>query len=443
MNPPGGGDAGSAAPLADRLRPAVPDEVEGQERILGPGTLLQTAFETGRVPSLVLWGPPGTGKTTIARLLARHAGAVFEPLSAVTSGVKDVRAVIARAKTRQASGESTLLFVDEIHRFNKAQQDAFLPHVEDGTVVLVGATTENPGFSLIGALLSRVRVVVLEPLGDEALARVLGRALAEDERGLGGRIALADGARAALLEIAGGDARKLLNALESAVSLAEAAGADTLTPAHVAEAAQARIVAYDASGDDRYDLLSAFHKSLRGSHADAALFWMARMLDGGEDPLVVIRRMIACASEDIGLADPHALRLALDAWDAVRVLGRPEGELAMTQACLYLATAPKSNTVVKALKAARQAAKDHVDLPVPIHIRNAPTPFARSLGHGAGYRYPHDHPNAFVDQAYLPPELAGLDLVAFKEVGGERETVKRQAWWRRLRARGRGGESRS
>ena len=439
MTPADGGRP--PAPLADRLRPSAPQEVEGQEHVLGPGTLLASAFETGTVPSIVLWGPPGTGKTTIARLLAEHAGAVFEPLSAVTSGVKDVRAVIQDAKERSFRRGRTLLFVDEIHRFNRAQQDAFLPHIEDGTITLVGATTENPGFSLIRALLSRVRVVVLESLGDEALARVLARALAEDERGLGGRIALEDGARAALLEIAGGDARKLLNALESAASLAEAGGVDLVAPAHVAEAAQARIVAYDASGDDRYDLLSAFHKSLRGSDADASLFWMARMLEGGEDPLVIVRRMIACASEDIGLADPAALRLALDAREAVSVMGRPEGELAMAQACIYLATAPKSNTVVRALKAARAAAKDHVHVPVPLPLRNAPTGLARSLGHGKGYRYPHDHPHAFVDQAYLPPELEGLELVTPTEVGDEREIVKRWAWWRRLRARARGGES--
>jgi len=281
---------------------------------------------------------------------------------------------------------------------------------------------------------------VLEPLGDEALARVLGRALADEERGLGGRFALADGARAALLEIAGGDARRLLNALESAAELATAEGTDVVTPAHVVEAAQTRFVAYDASGDDRYDLLSAFHKSLRGSDVDASLFWMARMLEAGEDPLVVVRRMIACASEDVGLADPLALRLALDAWEAVSYLGRPEGELAMAHACIYLASAPKSNTVVKALNAAREAARAHPDLPVPIHIRNAPTSLARSLGHGKAYRYPHDYPNAFVDQTYLPPEMEGLDLVAPRETGAEREVVKRLAWWRRLRSRATGRE---
>ncbi len=421
------------------MRPRSPDEVEGQQKLLGDGTLLSAAFETGRVPSLVLWGPPGTGKTTLARLLAEQTGASFELLSAVTSGVKDVRAVIGRAKERREDGGRTLLFVDEIHRFNRAQQDAFLPHVEDGTIMLVGATTENPGFSLIGALLSRLRVVVLEPLDAESLGRVIDRALDDEERGLGGAFGIDERGKEALLSFSGGDARKILNVLETAAHLAEEAGAGEITGAHVEEAAQTRFVAYDVSGDDRYDLLSAFHKSLRGSDADAALFWMARMLEGGEDPLVILRRMVAMASEDVGLADPLALRLALDAWQAVSVLGRPEGELAMTQACIYLATAPKSNTVVRALKAAKAAAKEHVDLPVPLPIRNAPTRLAKSLGHGAGYQYPHDHPNAFVPQAYRPPAIEHLAFLRPKEVGAEREIVKRHAWWQNLRTQARGG----
>ncbi len=388
--------------------------------------------------SLVLWGPPGTGKTTLARLLAGRSGMVFEALSAVTSGVKDVRAVIARAAKRREDaspgGSGTLLFVDEIHRFNRAQQDAFLPHIEDGTIVLVGATTENPGFSLIGALLSRLRVVTLAPIDEGALGRILDRALAERVSGLAGAYALPPAARAALIQVAGGDARKALNVLESAAALTGTEG--EITAEAVGEAAQTPLTAYDASGDDRYDLLSAFHKSLRGSDVDAALFWMGRMLAGGEDPLVIVRRLVCVASEDIGLADPRALRLALDAQQAVSFLGRPEGELALTQAVIYLACAPKSNSVVKALGAARQAAREHVAAPVPLAIRNAPTKLARQLGHGKGYRYPHDAPQAFVVQAYLPEDLAGLALYEPAEVGEEREVKKRWAWWQKLRRRG-------
>jgi putative ATPase len=400
--------------------------------VLGAGTLLRRALEGGPVPSLVLWGPPGSGKTTLARLLAGRRGMAFEALSAVTSGVKEVREVIGRAKERRASGEGTLLFVDEIHRFNKAQQDAFLPHVEDGTIVLVGATTENPGFSLVGALLSRLRVVRLEPLTQEALARVLDRALSDAERGLAG-VRVEDAARAALVALSGGDARRLLNLLESAADLA---GDGPIAEGHVREAAQTRLVSYDASGDDRYDLLSALHKSLRGSDVDASLFWMGRMLEGGEDPLVIVRRLVAMAAEDVGLADPRALRLALDAKEALQFLGQPEGELALTEAVIYLATAPKSNSVVLSLGAAREAAREHADEPVPLVIRNAPTRLAREAGHGAGYRYPHDFEHAFVAQAYLPVALARLVLYEPHEVGEERETAKRLAWWRRLKERG-------
>jgi putative ATPase len=422
-----------AAPLADRMRPRAPEEVEGQEGVLRPGTFLRAALEHGDVPSLVLWGPPGSGKTTIARLLATRSGAHFEMLSAVTSGVKDVRAVIEEARERRGRGERTVLLVDEIHRFNKAQQDAFLPHVEDGTVSLVGATTENPGFALTSALLSRLRVVVLAPLDDAALSKVLARALEDPERGLGGRVSLDEGARRALLATAGGDARRLLNVLESAAALARSGG---VTEAQVLEAAQARLPAYDMSGDDRYDLLSAFHKSLRGSDVDASLFWMARMLEGGEDGRVILRRMVAMASEDVGNADPRALEIAVNALHAFEFLGLPEGELAMTQACVYLATAPKSNSVVLALGKAREAARKHGALPVPIHIRNAPTGLARALGHGKGYRYPHDHPNAFVPQSYRPASIESESYFEPKEVGDERELAKRWAWWRKLREQG-------
>jgi putative ATPase len=439
----GGEPEGAAAspgpllpPLADRLRPLDPADVFGQETVLGPGTLLAHAFATGEVPSLVLWGPPGSGKTTIARLLAARSGARFVLLSAVTSGVKDVREVIAAAKERRREGERTLLFVDEIHRFNRAQQDAFLPHVEDGTIVLVGATTENPGFSLVGALLSRLRVVVLRPLGGDALGRIADRALADPALApaAGGRtISLAPAGRASLIGQAGGDARRLLNVLESAVSLAGRRGLEEVDAAAVAEAAQAPVVAYDRSGDDRYDLLSAFHKSLRGSDADAAIFWMTRMLEAGEDPLVICRRMVAMASEDVGLADPRALALALDAWRATEVLGLPEGRLALGQACLYLAAAPKSNTVLRALDAATRAARAHPEAPVPLHLRNAPTRLASELGHARGYEYPHDLPRSFSTQPYLPDAVTGLPFVEPREVGDEREFARRLQWWRKQR----------
>jgi putative ATPase len=427
------------APLADRMRPRTLAEVVGQDAALKAGSLLVEAASTGRVPSLVLFGPPGSGKTTIARALAAQAGGAFVPLSAVTSGVKDVRAVIEEARGRRASGTKTLLFVDEIHRFNKAQQDAFLPHVEDGTIVLVGATTENPAFALTRALLSRLRVVVLEPLHRTALGLLVDRALADVDRGLAGTVTLAPGVRDALLVPSDGDARRCLNALEAAAARAlnrGEAGVATVTLDDLREGAQRRVPVYDRGGDANYDALSAFHKSLRGSDPDAALFWMARMLEGGEDPLVIVRRMVAMACEDIGLADLHAARVALDAKDAVAFLGVPEGELAMVRAVIYLAAAPKSNAVVLALGRAHEAAKAYPDAPVPIHLRNAPTPFAASLGHGKDYQYPHDHPAAFVAEDYMPAAAAAASpLYVPVEVGDERDVAKRVAYWAKLRAR--------
>ncbi len=422
-------------PLAERMRPAHLEDVVGQDAVLGRGSFLGEAARTGTVPSVVFWGPPGTGKTTIARCLAASMSGTFVALSAVTSGVKDVRAVVDEAQSRRRAGGRTILFVDEIHRFNKAQQDAFLPHVESGLLVLLGATTENPGFSLTRALLSRLRVVVLVPLGAAALSTLVDRALDDPAHGLGGRFLLEDRAREALLDLAAGDARRALSVLESASSRAIGrAAVSPITLDDVKEAAQRRIAAYDKGGDLAYDALSAFHKSLRGSDADASLYWAARMLEGGEDALVLVRRMLAMSCEDVGLADLHATRVVLEAKQAIEFLGVPEGELALARAIIYLAAAPKSNAVANALGAAHDAAKRHPDLPVPLHLRQAPTAFAESMGHGAAYQYPHDFAGAFVAQDYLPPELDGARLYVPIEVGDEREIAKRIAYWQRLRA---------
>ena len=400
--------ADATRPLADRMRPRTLDEFIGQEHILGPGKPLRTVIEAGRVHSMILWGPPGTGKTTLGRLVATHANACFFSLSAVLSGVKEIREVIAEAKRRRAEhAEDCVLFVDEAHRFNKSQQDAFLPHVENGTVVFIGATTENPSFELNNALLSRARVYVLEALGEDAVETVIERALADSERGLGARrIEMAPELRRMLAGAVDGDARRALNLLEIAADLVTD---DELTLSRevllrVLEGGSAR--RFDKGGDAFYDQISALHKSIRGSNPDGALYWLARMLDGGCDPRYLARRLVRIASEDIGNADPRALALGLDAWEVQERLGSPEGELALAHAAVYMACAPKSNAVYTAFGAALRDAREHGSLEVPKHLRNAPTRVLESLGHGEGYRYAHDEPDAYAaGERYLPDAL--------------------------------------
>ena len=381
--------AAAAAPLAERIRPRTLDEVVGQEKVVGEGGFLRRAIAADRVPSLIFWGPPGTGKTTLARIIATVTSSHFVPFSAVTSGIKEVKEVMAEAvRLRKAQGRRTLLFVDEIHRFNRAQQDAFLPYVESGDVVLVGATTENPSFELNAALLSRCRVIVLEPLSPESLAAMMRRALADPERGLGNSgVEADDGALAELAQLASGDARKALNLLELAAADADGNVIDGET---VRRIAQRKVLLYDKSGEEHYNLISALHKSLRESDPDAALYWFARMLASGEDPLYVARRIVRFASEDVGLADPQALTQTLAAWDAFKRLGSPEGELALAQAVLYLALAPKSVALYDGYKAARRTVEERPADPVPMAIRNAPTRLMKEVGYGAGYVYaPH------------------------------------------------------
>jgi putative ATPase len=425
------------APLADRMRPRSLDEVVGQDHLLGAGRVLRTAIESGQLHSMILWGPPGSGKTTLASLMARVAGARFVAFSAVLSGVKEIRQVIAEAEAERTRRQvRTIVFVDEIHRFNKGQQDAFLPHVEKGTIVLIGATTENPSFEVNSALLSRSRVYVLRPLGEDDVSAILRRALTDPERGLGGRGVSADDDALRLIgRLANGDARSALNILEVAVRLAPPAPSGTaLTEATIREAAQQRALLYDKSGEEHYNLISALHKSLRDSDPDAALYWMTRMLESGEDPLYVARRLVRFASEDVGNADPTALALTLAARDAYHFLGTPEGELALAQATLYLALAPKSNAVYVAYNEAREDVRERPAEPVPLHIRNAPTALMKQLKYGAGYQYAHDAPDARVDQEHLPESLRGREYYRPSERGLEGELGRRLADWRRWRA---------
>ena len=426
--------AKTPAPLAARIRPRSLDEFVGQQHLLAPGKPLRESIERGTVGSMVFWGPPGSGKTTLARVIARYTDREFVPFSAVTEGVPRVREIVAEAEGRRRLGRGTILFADEIHRFNKAQQDAFLPHVEAGTITLVGATTENPSFEINGALLSRMRVFVLQALTVGDIGTLLQRALDDRDRGLGDLELTAESDALGLLaEQADGDARRALTALEAAATHVGRGGTISVDVAR--DALQLRFARYDKGGEETYNMLSAFHKSLRGSDAQGALYWMARMIEGGADPMIMFRRAIAMAAEDVGLADPEALKLAVAARDAFHHLGPPEGYLPLAEMIVYLATAPKSNSAKRALGAALEAAQQHPAEPVPLHIRNAPTPLMKELGYHEGYRYAHDAPEAYIPQEYLPDSLRGAQFYEPGRFGFEKEIAKRIAWWEELKRR--------
>ncbi len=422
------------APLADRMRPRTFDEFVGQEHVIGPERVLRRAIAAQRVPSFILWGPPGSGKTTLARLVAATTENHFESVSAVTSGVADLRRVVAEARERQGMyGQKTILFVDEIHRFNKAQQDVILPHVEDGTVTFIGATTENPSFEVIGPLLSRSRVFTLETLTPQQVETIVRRALDDHERGMGEmQVDLEEPALEHLVDMANGDARIALNALETAVYATAPVenGRRTVSLETISDALQKRSPLYDKAGEGHYDTVSAFIKSVRGSSPDGAIYWLARMIEAGEDPLFIARRLVVLAAEDIGLAQPEALAVAMAAQQAVHFLGMPEGRIPLAEATVYLATAPKSNSAYAAINQALADARQHLNEPVPLHLRNAVTSLMREMGYGKGYKYSHDYEGHFADQEFLPPSLKGRRYYCPTQEGFEKEIAKRlKEWW--------------
>lgn len=422
------------APLADRMRPNTLDEFIGQDHILKKGKVLRRAIEADEVQSSIFWGPPGTGKTTLAHILAAKTGAHFISFSAVLAGVKDIRGVIEQARNqRRFNNKQTILFVDEIHRFNKAQQDAFLPHVEDGTIILIGATTENPSFEVISPLLSRTKVFVLNPLKEEELEIILRRALSDKDRGMGNYRANIDPIELKYIAgMADGDARRALNTLELAVMTTTPDKEDTrhITREIVEEVIQRKFLIYDKEGEEHYNLISALHKSMRGSDPDAALYWLGRMLEAGEDPLYIARRLIRFASEDVGNADPRALQVAVSAMQAYQFVGSPEGDLALAQSATYLACAPKSNALYTAYSKVKKDIQETQALPVPLHIRNAPTSLMKKLGYGKGYKYPHNFPDSYIEEDYLPENLKGRIYYKPTDNGFEAEIKKRLEKWR-------------
>jgi putative ATPase len=428
---------GVLTPLAERMRPAGFERLYGQDHLLGKGKILTQLIESNRLVSIIFWGPPGSGKTTLAMMLARNFDLPSTFFSAVLSGIKEVKEVMAQAEShRRLYGKPTIIFIDEIHRFNKAQQGAFLPYVERGDIILFGSTTENPSFEVIAPLLSRTRVLVLKPLSDEAVGKILDDALNDEVHGLGGRgLSLDPEARRLLIDQANGDARRSLNTLELAADLAESGA---IRPEHVQEAQQKRMLLYDKDGEEHYNLISALHKSLRNSDIDAALYWLARMLYAGEDPLYIARRMVRFASEDIGLADPQALGVTLQAKEAYEFLGSPEGDLALAEAAVYLAAAPKSNRVYDALTKVQKDIEERPHEPVPLNIRNAVTKLMKEVGYGKGYAYAHDRAEGTTDMETMPERLAGRVYYEPGAFGFEKEIRKRMDWWATTKARLRG-----